>query len=72
VFVSVFLHANLQKISGSSIGVLCFIMQDGNLTKSHKGSLTLDLPVHSGEHSVTSAQVIISLQWLTDYICCKK
>jgi hypothetical protein len=40
VFVAVFFHANLQKISGISIGVLCFIVQDGNLTKSNKGSFT--------------------------------
>jgi hypothetical protein len=38
MFVVMFFHANLQKISAISLGVLCFIMQDGNLTKSDKGS----------------------------------
>jgi hypothetical protein len=65
MFVAGFFHTTLQKISGISIGVLCFIMQDGKLTKldrifhhirkSDKGSFTTDLPIHSREHSVTSA-----------------
>jgi hypothetical protein len=43
VFVAMFFHANLQKISSISIGVLCFIVQDGNLTKLDKGSFTMYL-----------------------------
>jgi hypothetical protein len=40
MFVAGFFHTTLQKISSISIGVLCFIMQDGNLTKLDKGSFT--------------------------------
>jgi hypothetical protein len=42
VFVAVFFHTDLQKTC-ISIGVLCFIMQVSNLTKSDKGSFTVDL-----------------------------
>jgi hypothetical protein len=35
--------------------------------KLDKGSITTDLPVHSGEDSVTSGYVIVSLIVLADF-----